>query len=485
MSLISPSSFSTSVPSENQEQRRRRVLVITGDPIGAKMAGPAIRAWNIAQSLADENDVTLMSLLTVEPITAPFSLVAVAPHDNDGFVQWEDWADVIVFQGHAMEFFEALQKSSKILVADIYDPMHLEQLEQAREFSREIWDSRVEIATTVLNQQLSRADFFLCASERQRLFYLGQLAALGRITPATYEGDPDLRRLIAVVPFGLLPDFPTRDRNVLKGTLPGIGSEDKVLIWSGGVYNWFDPKTLIRAVASLASSRPNVRLFFQGTKHPHVGVPEMAVVAESRALAESLGVLDRSVFFNRSWVEYADRHNYLAEADAGVSTHYDHIETTMSFRTRILDYLWAGLPIVATDGDVFADLIRDNRLGIVVPAQDPDALAAALDTVLYDEQFIADTRRNIAEVRESFYWSTVLKPLTTFVRNGRHAGDAVARIEIARRAPVTRAAGAQPAPSSRLQTIRRAVGHLREGGPRRLAEKVVARLRHRAPDEKS
>ena len=40
---------------------------------------------------------------------------------------------------------------------------------------------------------------------------------------------------------------------------------------------------------------------------------------------------------------------YLTEADAGVSTHHEHIETTYSFRTRILDYLWASLPIVATD----------------------------------------------------------------------------------------------------------------------------------------
>jgi hypothetical protein len=34
-----------------------RVLVITGDPIGAKMAGPAIRAWNMAAALAADNQV--------------------------------------------------------------------------------------------------------------------------------------------------------------------------------------------------------------------------------------------------------------------------------------------------------------------------------------------------------------------------------------------------------------------------------------------
>ena len=84
------------------------------------------------------------------------------------------------------------------------------------------------------------------------------------------------------------------------------------------------------------------------------------------------------MFFNEGWVEYEDRQNYLLEADVGVSTHFDHVETEFSFRTRILDYLWAGLPVVATGGDSFADLIEDRGLGVTVPPEDVDALEAAL-----------------------------------------------------------------------------------------------------------
>ncbi len=58
----------------------------------------------------------------------------------------------------------------------------------------------------------------------------------------------------------------------------------------------------------------------------------------------SSGALGTSVFFNPDWVAYEDRGDYLLEADAGVSTHFAHIETEFAFRTRILDYLWAGLP---------------------------------------------------------------------------------------------------------------------------------------------
>ncbi|HWH25503.1 MAG TPA: glycosyltransferase [Pseudolysinimonas sp.] len=451
-----------------------KVVVVTGDPIGAKLAGPAIRAWNISESLADAgNSVVLVSLTGVdEGLAAPFQVTHVSPGDDRAFAKFEAWADVIVFQGHAMAVFESLRSSSKILVVDIYDPMHLEQLEQGRELPAEQWSSQVRDATEVLNEQLERGDFFLAASDRQRMFWLGQLAALGRINPKTYVGDPDLDGLISVVPFGLPSTPPVHERDVLKGVLPGVGADDKLLLWSGGLYNWFDPATLIRAVALLAERRDGVRLFFQGTKHPHPGVPEMAIVGQSRALAAELGALDRSVFFNDSWVDYSDRQNYLTEADAGVSTHFSHIETTFSFRTRILDYLWAGLPMVVTAGDHFAELVEAEGLGVVVEAENVEQLADALEKILFDEKFVAEVRGNIGRVRERYFWQRALSPLIAFVAEARHARD--------------NAAG--DAPRSRVRRRRRygvrhdlerVLFYLRTSGPRVVVEKVRRRMTRR------
>ena len=454
-----------------------RVLVITGDPIGAKMAGPAIRSRNMAEALARDNDVTLVTLSGAEPVDAPFAIEHVRPGDDRAMARLERWADVIVFQGLALALFESLRKSRKIIVADVYDPMHLEQLEQARELPAATWSKQVTDATEVLNEQLARGDFFLCASERQRHFYLGQLAALGRVNPANYADDPDLTNLIRSVPFGLDRTPPRHVRDVLKDVLPGISSDDKLLLWSGGLYNWFDPKTLIRAVAQVTQDHPNVRLFFQGTKHPHPGVPEMGIVAESRALARELGLLDTSVFFNSSWVDYSDRQNYLTEADAGVSTHFAHIETTFSFRTRILDYLWAGLPMVVTEGDHFAELVERERLGIVVPSGDVDALASALQRVLFDAEFIAEARKNIERVRQDYYWDTVLAPLVDFVATARPAGD--------RLGTATRPNGSarKAAPVRKRHGIRHdlglAVHYFNNGGVLMLAHKIRRRLRRR------
>lgn len=449
-----------------------RVLVITGDPVGVRMAGPAIRAWNMARVLSHDNDVKLVTTTSLEPgLDAPFALHQVRPGENSEFAVLHDWAEVVVFQGHALDQFEVLRTTEKALVADIYDPMHLEMLEQGREQGAATWDLRVSTATRVLNDQLALADFFLCASERQRLFYLGQLAGLGRINPQNYHDDPHLRGLLDVVPFGLDAKPPKHEHPAIKGVVPGIAEGDRVLIWGGGVYSWFDPKSLIRAVAAAAERHPDVRLFFLGTKHP--GVDEMGIVRESFDLARELGVLGTSVFFNETWVDYGDRQNYLIEADAGVSTHHSHVETTFSFRTRILDYLWAGLPMVVTEGDSFAELVEREGLGVVVPAEDVAALSAAIERVLYDAEFAATARRNVERVRAEFEWERVLAPLIEFVKAPHRAADQVA-------GRVDRSAGRpRHKPYGLGHDLRMFWHYARAEGPSGALRRVTSRLRRR------
>ncbi|WP_166866305.1 glycosyltransferase family 4 protein [Salinibacterium sp. ZJ70] len=457
-----------------------RVLVITGGELGARMAGPAIRARSMARVLGDAGHEVVLattSTLEAEAEPGPYRMLSLRPGDAAAFAELERETDVIVFQGHAMEQFPALAETDRVVVADCYDPMHLEMLEQGREQPRATWEMLVRSRTALLNQQLSRADLILCASPRQRLFYLGQLAALGRISPVTYEDDPHLERLIALAPFGLESVPPRHERDVLRGVVPNLAADDRIVVWGGGLYSWFDPQTLIRAVASLAERRPQTRLVFLGTKHP--GVAPMGIVKESIDLATELGVLGREVIFNEGWIPYDERQNHLTEADAGVSTHHTHIETEFSFRTRILDYLWAGLPMVVTEGDSFADLVAEESLGVVVPANDVQALADALEKVLYDAEFAAAARERVAEVRERFVWERAMAPLLAIAAQPRRAAD----VEVAgSRAALAAASGLRAEPEGRpglAHDLRMAWHHLRHGGIGELARRVRGRLRRR------
>ncbi len=444
----------------------------TPDSLTARMAGPAIRAWQIASALSAEHEVQLVTTTLAELPDAPFPVRAV---DEEGLAEVERWCDVLVFQGWLAHKRPFLLESDKVLVADVYDPLHLEQLEQGRD---EGWRGRVlavQSATAVLNEQLLRGDFFLCASEKQRDFWLGQLAGLGRVNPVNYDADETLRSLIDVVPFGAPETPPVRNRPAIKGVVPGIGPDDKVLLWGGGIYNWFDPLTLLHAVDRLRRHRPDVRLFFLGLKHPNPDIPEMRMAVAARELSDRLGLTGTHAFFNEGWVDYDDRQNYLLDADIGVSTHLDHVETAFSFRTRVLDYFWASLPTVATAGDAMAGLIESKQLGLTAPAGDVDALEAALARLLDDDELRAAMSVGAGHMAAEMTWPRVLAPLVEFCGNPRRAPDLLEpSVTTTLRADL---AEVKERWRGIAYDLRTAAEHLRDGGPALAARKAAGRVR--------
>jgi glycosyltransferase involved in cell wall biosynthesis len=274
----------------------------------------------------------------------------------------------------------------------------------------------------VLAEQLRDGDFFLCASERQRDYWLGALSALHRVNPTTYDDDSSLRSLIDVVAFGI-PDQPPQRRGPgLRGAVPGIGADDYVLLWGGGLWNWFDPLSLLRAVAVAAERVPNLRLYFMAAPHPNPAVGEMDVAARTRALAEELGLAGTHVFFNERWIDYQDRTGHLLDADVGVSTHADHVETRYAFRTRLLDCIWAGLPVICTSGETLGDMIAARGMGITVPPGSIEELAQAI-VELAEPARRASASAAMASAAPEFHWSRVIEPLLRFCREPRLAAD--------------------------------------------------------------
>lgn len=399
-----------------------KVLVVTGEPLSDKMAGPAIRAWEMASALGAGHQVHLASMFGVSVTSESFQVVSVASHQ--ALKRETEWADIIIFQGFLLEAAPWLIQSSKLIVADIYDPMHLEQLEQARDRGEAGRHQAISDVTDLLNRQISRADMLLCASEKQRQFWLGELASQGRINMGTAGPlGRSMDDLLRVVPFGVEDEPPVQRHHGMRGAIPGVGQDDRIILWGGGVYNWFDPLTLIRAVGRLAERHDDVRLVFMGMKHPNPGVPDQRIAWEARESSDRLGLTDRVVFFNSGWVPYRDRADFLLDADVGVSTHFEHIETAYSFRTRILDYLWAGLPIVATTGDSFGNVLDSEGLGFGVPPEDVAALEHALEKVLFDRELAERMRTRVRAYAEEYRWASVLRPLLEFCDDPHPAMD--------------------------------------------------------------
>lgn len=403
-----------------------RVLIISSDPLSANLAGVGIRAVELARGLSSSCYVTLAAPERADLTIPGVQVVAFARDDEQLVGQLAAQSEVIIFQGFSLRRYPVIGGQRKILVVDLYDPFYLEGLEL---FSKEEAErGRLMAADNLatLGQQLLHGDFFICASERQRDFWIGMLTALGRLEPDGYRRDPTFRSLIDVVPFGCADTPPRYTKRVLKGVVPGISEGDTVLLWGGGIWDWLDPLTVIRAMGLLRAQRPDLKLFFLGYRHPNpTDVPEMAIHARAVALAAELGLLDQTVFFNDRWVPYDERANYLLEADIGVSAHQAHIETRFAFRTRLLDYIWSGLPMVVAEGDALADTVVQSGLGLAVPIGDAAAFARALLELTDEPNPRERYAAAFAAIRPAFTWSSVLRPLITFCRNPRYATDRV------------------------------------------------------------
>jgi glycosyltransferase involved in cell wall biosynthesis len=399
-------------------ESRRKVLCITLEPLSERMAGPAIRCFELGKQLATEFDVSVASTCVVERAYAPPPnefLKIEAGVGKSRVYQLASEADVLFIQANVLKPLPALTDMKKPIVLDLYDPYLFSLLAQYSD-DEATASSSYRLMHQVLEKHMLAADFSICASEKQRDYWLGRFCSLGRLNPKICKLDPTLRNLIDVVPFGLPSEPPVHKKNVIKGVVPGISKTDKVLLWSGGIWDWFDPLTIIRAMAEVRKTRADVKLFFMGLKSPNPQVPLMPMAVSAQKVAKELELLDNAVFFLDEWVRYEDRADYLLECDTAVSAHFDSIETRFSFRTRILDNFWASLPIITTAGDPLAEVIQQRGAGLALPYQDVASWTAAILKLTGDDEFNQSCRVASGLIGSQFTWEEAVKPLLDFCR---------------------------------------------------------------------
>lgn len=400
-----------------------RILVLSRAAVGPKMASPGIRAYHIAGSLGrllPEAEITI-----ARPPEGRAEIAPPAP--NVRIAEWDTNADsialardhdVIVARNFPPQF--ARMMGEKRFALDAFTPLYTEWMELSKRDIQPFW-RRTWMAGNrwYLNMQLTLADFIFCADERQRDLWIGMLMALALVPPDVYDRDPSLRRFIDVVPYGV-SQAPLDPRNrVLKGVVPGINETDRVLLWNGGITEWNDPFTLLRAMDELGKTRSDVKLVFMGVNHPdYVFGPDAGVAARAISMAKDLGLEGRSVFFLPGWVPYERIDDYLAESDASACLGFENLESRFAFRTRYVDVFRARVPLLCTQGDVLAERVAGDPLGITVPEREVAPVVAGIERLLEDRAFVDSCRTNLGQIARELAWDTAVEPLANFIRSG-------------------------------------------------------------------
>lgn len=378
-----------------------RIALVPSEPIRPAMAGIGIRYLELARRLPREGfEVVLVTAGPpddVPDLSAPDARVVA--FERGRLAELTRGCDVVVTQGQLANDV-VLELDSLPVVVDLYDPFLVENFAYVESLGLDPW--RNDHATWVL--QMSRGDFFLCSCEEQREYYLGFLTALGRVHPRRLEGDADLRSLIDIVPFGVPDELPPH----VPYLEPAKGGETRLLF--GGLYDWYDPWPVLEAL--VAADRPSWTLYF--IRNPNQGTPQ-ALFAEVERWCRRRGLWGTRVRA-LDWVPSARRYDLLRDVDLVVATHRPSLETRLSLRTRFLDALAAGCPVILSEGGAMSRLLTAHDAGIVVPAGDAGAVEGALHALL-DPMRDRDADRAAARrLLEDFSWRRALAPLVEFCR---------------------------------------------------------------------
>ena len=376
------------------------IVVTTPDVVGERMAGPGIRAWNLARQLSGVAETVLIAKSedaspaptvqrTMEDRQPCLSWQAGLPalHLSHGSAEAEDAlkrADILI--GQPARGFRKRRRDQKVIY-DLFDPTVLELRELYG--NQPSMRQRIHLGAewTRLAFALGTADVLMCAAPQQRKFY-AQLQS---------NDAPWIE-----VPFGI----------DLAETKVCEKPHDNIVIWGGGTWEWLDPATAVEAVIRVNELGVRCRLLFLGRTRPNRSLVDRRRENRFDQLIERGGNL---VSANAEWVPYRERLSWLRSGKVAIMLHRPTAEAQASIRTRLFDAIAAGVPLVSTEGGFASELIEREGLGVVVPAGDVSAVAEAIRRLLEDDVFHSSCVLNLERVRPRFAWEVVTRPLIEVV----------------------------------------------------------------------
>ncbi len=354
-----------------------KILVVTDDRVGQAMAGSALRAWELGLALTRAGH--RVRLAAAERSQAPGEGPQLVARPCWG------WAEVILAAPWSLPLRAFLGR--QILVIDGATPLLAELA--AMPVTAAIAHRR-RTARARLPLALARADAVLAAGEAQIAWWRKRLWQRAQVP-------------VLPVPFGI-PEVaaPTQ-----RDEIAGVPANWAVVLWWGGVWPWLDLDTLLAARARLG----RVPLSLVVPTAPRPGGPQIGPDEEDLLdLAADHGLEPPQVVPLTTWVPYDQRHRILNRASLVAVLHHAGEEAELAFRTRALDGIWAGVPLLLSEGGAVAGLTREHGWGGVVAPRNVRATAAALELLL-GEREQSRYRAALAAARPDWRWSEVVAPL--------------------------------------------------------------------------
>ncbi len=420
----------------------KRVLIVAGDVVplpGFPTTGAGLRAWGLGKGLESRGHEVIFSIPALyldKGRRVPDEITNYAWHIDDiGRIIQRAHPDIVVFC-----HWPAIRIDQKLdipTVLDFHGPHLLER--EIQGYGRRPANIQEKIAA------IRKADFFTCAGEKQRLYFLSWLLAAG------VEIADDL---IASTPVSLSPDLPVHEWS----------DGEPTFVYGGVLLPWQDPSVGLQVLIQTMEAQKRGILKFFGGRHPgyaeHIGNLEHFEALE-RDLERSPRVQRMGFVFHDRLIETYRR------AHVALDVMRYNLERELAFTTRTVEYLWCGLPVIYHDYAELSGYIAEYEAGWVVDPEDRAAIRQAIEEVLTCPEEVRRRGENAQRlVRERLTWDRAIEPLDAFCRSPWQRDP----IELPALGSQPAAVMEAPVENKNLQRLlREASYHYRHGGVRRLA----------------
>jgi glycosyltransferase involved in cell wall biosynthesis len=206
------------------------------------------------------------------------------------------------------------------------------------------------------------------------------------------------RKLVTVIPNGVSPsDFPVTPLPVRDGRVP-------VLLYIGTLADWQGLDIVIKALPKILETQP-VKLHIIGRGRSR---QRKMLAKQIRKLGLEEHVLVQPA------VPHHEVPNLISQADICVAplALNDRNVTQGACPIKILEYMAAGRPLLASNMPIVRELVREDVDGLLFSPNNPDDLARQAILLLKDmelSQRLAESAA--AHVRETFTWHVSQKKL--------------------------------------------------------------------------
>ena len=215
---------------------------------------------------------------------------------------------------------------------------------------------------------------------------------------------------IDVIPHGV-PDMPFMDPNYFKDK---FGTEGKSVLLTFGLLSPNKGiENVIRALPAILARHPNVMYIVSGVTHPHIRRREGERYREElQALSVELGVSSHLILNNR-FVSTEELVEHVGAADIYITPYRQEAQVVSG---TLAIALGAGKAIISTPYWHARELLAEKR-GVLVPFDNPDAIANAVLTLLEnDAERHAMRKRAYLHSRGTTWPTTARAYMATFQR---------------------------------------------------------------------